>query len=198
MTDKVGTHDAFLVSGGSISHTCARYCAVLDLDDYAVLPASPVSPLELFVVNGRKRASRTGVVLLCHSPEEPVLVHAAKQAFFKLNLDQLMTVANERKLDIPGDSLPDTVTSLVKDVLEEHSERALSQEELHEILALRCCEETDLFKDVCDDDLLIDCLDKEEIKQLLDHQKQVERSNADTHAFRGALQRGEAGVAQRG
>ena len=55
---------------------------MLDLDHFRVLPSSPVSPLELYITNKKTLPPRTGVVLLAHGNEEPVLVNAAKLAFF--------------------------------------------------------------------------------------------------------------------
>ena len=97
-------------------------------------------------------------------------------------------------MDVPGVSVPQTATTLVQHVLSAHNGKPLTDAKLHQILSLRCGEEDELFKDVCDDDLLIQCLEKDEIEALQDHQKGVRRRNEDRRAFSEAVRSGDAGV----
>ena len=102
------------------THTEPKYFAILDLTEFSVLPSAPVSPLELFSTNKKKLPSRNGVMILQHGDDVPIMVHAAKQACFTLNLAELTLIAGELGVDAPGVSVPLTVTTLVQHVLSAH------------------------------------------------------------------------------
>ena len=116
------------------------------------------------MTNKKKLPSRNGVVILQHGDDVPIMVNAAKQAFFTLKLAELTLTAGELGVDAPGVSVPQTVTTLVQHVLSTHYKKPATEAELHQILSLRCGEEDELFKDVCDDDLLIECLENTKSK----------------------------------
>ena len=157
---------AFLLGGGTIVHKEPTCFAIINLGDYQTVPCAPVSPLGFYIVNGRKYGPGTGVVLLQGGKACPVLLDAARNAFFDIHLPDLKTLAAEHGVALPGLTLPVVVTTLVRHLLTTLGGEAPADADVRGILALRCADDVSVFDGVVDEDLLMEVLDKEQLDAL--------------------------------
>ena len=155
---------AFLLGGGQVLNTTPQFLAIFDFDLFEVLPATAVSPMHYFMALGRKLPAcyRMGVVLLQHGAPLPVMLHAAQNAFFTLDLTKLKSLCAEEDIDTPGVTLAMTLTACIKFVVKKYTKKTPTDTELNAIVSLRCAEEANLVGEICDEDMLIDILDKDD------------------------------------
>ena len=69
---------------------------------------------------------------------------------------------SEYGIDHQPVTLPATLTACCKHFIKEHTGKDATDAELHAILALRSVEQDDYIPGFCDDDLLVEILEKEE------------------------------------
>ena len=155
----------FLLGHGRVMNTTPTLLPILTLDDFTVIPTSPVGPLHYFLTLKRKfPRHKMGVLILQHDKPAAVMLHAARNGFFDMQLPQLKTIANEYGIDTPCLELPLTLTAVVKHMVKLHTKTDITVSELHSILALRSLEECSEIPTICDEDMLIEILDKEDLQ----------------------------------
>ena len=76
---------AFAVGTGININTHPVWVSALELDDYEALPTTVVSPLHLYLQNGKRVHPEAGIVFLQHGAEMPIIVWAAKNCFWSMN-----------------------------------------------------------------------------------------------------------------
>ena len=112
---------------------------------------------------------RIGVVLLQFGPPVPVLLAAARTAFYNLDLPQCKILNSEHDICAECVSLPRTICALVTFFIKKYTGKEPSQQELRSILSLRCSDDQDMCYDVADEDMLLQCLDADDVKSFQDH-----------------------------
>lgn len=157
-------HKVFRFTGRSVDNRAPTPICVLDLDEFSVVPQTPVSPIHLVLALNKKitRDIQLGVVLLQYDQEQPIMLWCARHAFFDLGLPQLKTIVSEYGIDHQPVTLPATLTACCKHFIKEHTGKDATDAELHAILALRSVEQDDYIPGFSDEDLLVEILEKEE------------------------------------
>ena len=157
-------HRAFLLGNGKVLNSRPTMLPILDIEEYEIVPSTPVCPLHYFLaLNKRFPKHRMGVVLLQHDDSCAVLLYAARNAFFTMQLPQLKIIVNEHDIDTPAVTLCATLTAVIRHMWKKYLKVEISDQELLTILALRHLEEDSDIPKVCDDDLLVTLLEKEDI-----------------------------------
>ena len=166
-------HKVFLVGSENVNNREARAFVVFNIDDFVVYPASPIAPAHYFIALKRNLADRMGVVLLQHAKAEPVLLHAARNAFFDLGLARLNKLCKEYGIECAGVTLAHTVCACVKHFIHLYTKKMPTDLELQSIMSLRCQDESGFVGDICDEDMLLECLGADD-HQVLKAQPQCE------------------------
>jgi hypothetical protein len=104
-----------------------------------------------------------------------VLLHAARNAFWDLDLPQLKKLVTESGIVVVGISWPATLSACVSFFIKKFTNKEVTVQELHDILSLRCSD-GDVMADVADEDMLLECLDHEDVKSF--------QASPNTHALR--------------
>ena len=105
-----------------------------------------------------------GVVLLQYAKPEDVLYQLAMKCFHNCGLPQLKTIVTEYGIQHECLTLPLTLSVLIKHFYKLNHKKDMPDQDLHAVLSLRCTEMTDVCTDIADEDMLITCLDKDDIK----------------------------------
>ena len=129
---------AFAVGTGLNQYSEPHWVSPLELDDFYAVPTKVVSPLHLFLSNGRKVHRHSGVVLMQTHPVITLIEHAAMNCFWGMKLPQLKIFCKESEL-IP--TTPDILGHL--EVMITCAIPTVTPEELTEILEMRCQKKTD-------------------------------------------------------
>ena len=110
-----------------------------------------------------------GVVLLANQALKPehVLMHNARNTFFSLGLPQLKLICQDQKIQSRCITLPPALTGLIRAIWKQNIGKPITDFELRVILALRCVEESSEIPSFCDEDILLECIDQEDLKALL-------------------------------
>ena len=164
-------HRAFLIGGGKVKNVKPFIFTLFNIDDVDVIPTTPVSPLHYFLALKRKLPEnmRIGVVLLQFGHPVPVLLAAARSAFYNLDLPQCKILNSEHKIGAECVSLPRTIGALVTFFIKKYTGKEPSQQELRSILSLLCSDDQDMCYDVADEGMLLQCLDAEDVNTFQDH-----------------------------
>ena len=106
-----------------------------------------------------------GVMLLCDNNDglHPML-HAARHGFFSMALPMLKTIVKDSGINTPGVTLPLTLTAVVQHMVQLHTGTPITDAELQAILSLRSVEEESEIPNFCDEDMLLEVLEKEDLK----------------------------------
>ena len=164
--NKSTNHKVFLFSSERVRNTFPTFLVILDLDYYQVVPTSAIAPIHYLLALKRVLPQRMGVVLLQHGKFLPVMLYAAQHAFFNMDLPQLKKICSFWGIEAPGVTLPITLTACIKFFIHKYLKKEPSDAELHAIVSLRCAEEANLVGEICDEDMLIEVLDKDDQQQL--------------------------------
>ena len=156
-------HQVFLLAGCNMNHHPSMLVPI-NLAEFEVIPANPVSPIHYWVACNKKVPTKLGVVLLQYAAPRSVLYHCAMNCFFSLGLPQLKTIASELAVDTPCITIAPTLTALIRKILTDHDGKPPSDSTIHGILALRSIEDSDDILEICDEDLLLDILEKEDVQ----------------------------------
>ena len=153
----------FRLGAGDVANVRPTLMTCMDLDEFEVVPSTPVRPLHYWLARKKKIPIRLGVVLRQHGPHVPVLLHEARNAFWDLDLPQLKKLVAEFGIMVVGISLPATLSACVSFFIKKFTNKEVTVQELHDILSLRCSD-GDVMADVADEDMLLECLDHEDVK----------------------------------
>ena len=96
------------------------------------------------------------------------MVAAAHSAFFDLDKAFLDDICKEIGVETEGVTLVQVLSDLVKHVHEQAAEKPIEQQELSAILAIGMNETDNSVMDIADEDMLMPCLDKHDIKAFQD------------------------------
>ena len=187
-------HLAFLIGGQVVVNKEATVLAVLDLDVFRVIPTLPISPIHYFIACNKKLPPRNRVVLLQFKPSRPVMLHAAYNAFWDIQLPQLTKIVKEYSIDCPCVTLAPTLTAVLRHMIKLHTKKDATDKELQDILALRCADVGDPLEFVCDEDMLVELLEEGDRQEFEDWHKALQRQKHDSKTFRQQLYSGNAGV----
>ena len=94
------------------------------------------------------------------------MLWCARQAFFDLGLLQMKTIVSEYGVDHVPVTLPSALTACYSHFIQLQTGTMTSDCDLHAILALRSVEQDDYIPGFCDEDMLIEILEKEEVDAL--------------------------------
>ena len=101
-------------------------------------------------------------------PSRHVMLLAACNAFWDIQLPQLTKIVKEYKIDCECVTLAATLTAVLRHMIKLHTNKAATDKVLQDILALRCADVGDPLEFVCDEDLLIELLDEDDRKEFED------------------------------
>ena len=121
----------WLLGAGTVVNTTLNWINPLEVADYHVYPASPISPVHFFLAC-KKLSADIGVVFLGNGPPVTIMVHAANNCFFKMSLPMIKKISTFEKVEQPDPDLPSHLRNLIKKVLP-----GISEDRLKEILAMR-------------------------------------------------------------
>ena len=161
-------HKAFLIGTDTVDNTSPSHLVVLKIEDFLIVPAAPVCPQNYFLALKKEFPRKLGVVLLQHGKPMPVLQYAAQQAFWDIGLPRLKALCKEWEIEVAGVALAPTVTACVKFFLHFYSHQRAelrkmpTDQELQAIISLRCAEQNTLVGDLCDEDMLLEVLEKDD------------------------------------
>ena len=151
-------YNVFLVGTDAVDNKDPRAFIVLNIEEFVVIPAAPVAPAHYFLALKRSLPEKMGVVLLQHGKTEPVLLHAANNAFFDLGLPRLKALCKEYSIETPCVTLAPTLCACVKHFIHLYTKKMPTDTELQSILSLRCQDTDGFVGDICDEDMLIELL----------------------------------------
>ena len=125
----------FVIGSGSQGYINAlpTWASPLDLDDYQGIPTKIISPLELWLQNGKKKITDHGVVWLKTGEPEEMIAMAALNCFYDMPKHQLNIFCVELDLQPTTPDLVGHLEILIHTILPDKS-----QEEVNEILEMRC------------------------------------------------------------
>ena len=176
---------------GSIDHLNKAHIIwdALELQDYVVVPAVPVSPIHFWVAMKKKASQQLGIVMLQTGAPTTVMKYAAQHCFHQLDLGPCNTICAEHGVSVDGPpSLPRTLTALIRKFLD-----PISDDEILAILALRSVEPENPME-ILTDEACEQMLDSTDLQTLAEHLKKVQAQRAEAGAFREAVSTGNAGV----
>lgn len=164
-----------------------RWAAVSKLDEWALLPAVPISPATLWSSNGKQLPHSPPPTLLRQSEKRPIglLKYGAQNAFFRMRADILDKLAKD-ELDLSfeqGTYFPQRLLTIVMKILE------CPQEEALKILESRTFK-VDLVsgaESVLESDELQGCLTQAAAKEMNTLLQQLETSKAQEAMFKELL-----------
>ena len=102
------------------------------------------------------------LVLLQHATAVPVLQYAAQHAFWDSGLPRLKSLCKEWNIEIAAVALAPTVAACVKFFIHLYTKKMPTDQELQEILSLRCAVENNWVSDLCDEGMLLEVLGKDD------------------------------------
>ena len=86
---------ACAVGSGLMQNLISTLVSPLELDDFQVTPTRVISPLHLFLANGKRLHRHSGVVFLQTGPQVSMIEHAAANCFWEMKLVHLKTFCEE-------------------------------------------------------------------------------------------------------
>ena len=155
-------HQVFLIGGQVVVNTKATVLAVLNVDDFVVIPTVPISPIHYFIACNKKLPKNNGVVLMQYKPSRHIMLHAAYNAFWDLQLPQLAKIVKEYNIQIDAAVLAPTLTAVLRFMIKKHTGTDATDTELQDILALRCAEIAEPLEFIGDEDMLIEFLGEDD------------------------------------
>ena len=120
------------------------YAPFLELDAWAVIPTTVVSPVHVFLLNKRKAPKQSGACWQASGPQQGIMPWAAEHCFWKLGLPALHRLMRHEGLAVKrGTTQVQVLEALVRHFLPE-----VSDARLHAILALRGQQPPNLLSDL--------------------------------------------------
>ena len=153
-----------MLGAGNVVNGLSTVLIVIDLDSLSLVPTTPISPLNYHLALAKNDTHPMGVVILQYGKVVPVMLHAAERCFNDLGITKLRVIADEHGIEVSVPTLPMTCAALTKHFWKLHEGIDISEQQLAEILALRCADPGSSVAHIADEDSLLEVLEKEDIR----------------------------------
>ena len=172
----------FVVGGEKVINDHVNLFATLDFNDYVSIPVRAISPIHFYLALGRDIHSSLGVVLMKTGEPEPIVATGARHGFWKIGLDHLQLLADERGVKSSGPALLDTLVPLIKDILSD-----VSEEEVSQILQARALKPVDPVEEITKGEDLSGVLEDDQVEQMVEHVEKQKKKEKESTAFKASV-----------